>query len=334
VTPSYQHDDQPINRSSLAAEAGWFPLASTSISIHAQGLRFQLGDTATRTAEMGEIALSHYAAAAHMELALSAGVVARSFGSSSDVTGSAGVAWRLPSHVKFGVRAQRAPYFETEASLSQSVMTNTGVAYAQLDHPRGWLGEAAYQYQRYPDANSLTGGYAWLLAPLVHSPDLSLRAGYAGSIQTSSSNRFSLANPNQPFLPGDSRFDLTGSYQPYYTPIDLQSHSAIAAIEAHLSPVVTFNANGSYAFRATESHPVLLVVTTVSPTTSTVQRLSYTRTFNPWTAHTSLQLRPGNDVRLVASGYLFRTGFYSASDASVSLVYSFAERAIRQAGGY
>jgi hypothetical protein len=39
-------------------------------------------------------------------------------------------------------------------------------------------------------------------------------------------------------------------------------------------------------------------------------------------------------VRLVASGYLFRTGFYSASAASVSLVYSFAERAIRQAGGY
>ena len=334
VTPSYQHDDQPINRGSVAGEAGWFPLASTSISIHAQGLRFQLGDTATRTAEMAEIALSDYVAAAHMELALSAGAVARSFGSSSDITGSAGVAWRLPIHVKFGLRAQRAPYFETEASLSQSVMTNTGVAYGQLDHPRGWLGEAAYQYQRYPDANSVTGGYAWLLAPLVHSSELSLRAGYAGSVQTSSSGRFSLTNPNQPFPPGDSRFDITGSYQPYYTPIDLQTHSAVAALEARLSPVVTFNANGSYAFHATESHPVLLVVTAVSPATSTVQRFSYTRTFNPWNARASLQLKPVNDVRLVASGYWFRTGFYSASAASVSLVYSFAERAIRQAGGY
>jgi tetratricopeptide (TPR) repeat protein len=334
VTPSFQHDDQPIDRTSVAAEVGWFPIASTSISIHARGLRFQLSDTAARTTEMAEIALSHYAAAARMELALSAGGVARSFASSSDVIGSAGVAWRLPIHVKFGVRAQRAPYFETEASLSQSVMTNTGVAYAQLDHPRGWLGEAAYQYQRYPDANSSTGGYLWLLAPLVNSSELRLRAGYAGSVQTSSSSRFSLVNPNQPFLPGDSRFDLTGSYQPYYTPIDLQSHSAVAAIEAHLSPVVTFYANGSYAFHATESHPVLVVVTTVSPATATVQRVSYTRTFNPWDAHASLQMKASNDVKIVASGYLFRTGFYSASAASISLVYSFAERAIRQAGGY
>jgi Putative Zn-dependent protease, contains TPR repeats len=334
VTPSYQHDDQPIDRESAAVEAGWFPLASTSIAIRAQGFRFQLGDTATRTAELAELALSHYVAAARMEMVLSAGAVARSFGSSSDVVGSAGVAWRLPIHVKVGVRGQRLPYFETESSLSQSVMTNTGIAYAHLDNPHGWLGEAAVQYEQFPDSNSSTDAYVWLLAPLVHSQDLSVRAGYAASVQTSASSRFSLANPNQPFLPGDSRFDLAGAYQPYYTPIDLQSHSAVAAIEAHPGPLVTFNANGSYAFHATESHPVLLVVTTGSPATSRVERLSYTRSFNPWDAHASLELKPGNDVRIVASGFLFRTGFYSATGASVGLVYSFAERAIRQAGGY
>jgi Flp pilus assembly protein TadD, contains TPR repeats len=334
MTPSYQHDDQPIDRESVAVEAGWFPIASTSVSIHARGLRFQLGDTATRTAETAEIVLNHYVAAARMELAISAGAVERSFGSSSDVIGSAGVAWRLPMHATFGARAQRAPYFETESSLSQSVVTNTVVAYAHLDHPSGWLGEAAYQYVRYPDANSSTGGYGWLLAPLIHSSTVSFRAGYAGSVQTSASSRFSLTNPNQPFRPGDSRFDLTGSYQPYYTPVDLQSHSGVAFLETHLNPVVTFDASGSYAFQATESHPMLLVVTTGSPSTPTVERLSYTRSFNPWDAHASLQLKTSNDLRLVASGYLFHTGFYSASGASLALVYSFAERAIRQAGGY
>jgi tetratricopeptide (TPR) repeat protein len=334
MTPSYQHDDQPIDRESVAMEAGWFPLASTSVSIHAQGLRFQLGDTATRTAEVAELAVSHYVAPARMELAASAGAVTRSFGSSSDVIGSAGIAWRLPIHVKFGVRAERAPYFETESSLSQAVMTNTGVAYAHLDNPRGWLGEAAYQYRRFPDANSSTGGYVWLLAPVVHSPELSVRAGYAGSVQTSASSRFSLTNSNQPFLPGNEQFDLTGSYQPYYTPIDLQSHSVLAAVELDPDPIVTFNANASYAVHATESHPVLVVVTTGTPATSAVERLFYTRNFNPWDAHASLQLKPGNDVRIVASGYVFRTGFYSATGASVALVYSFAERAIRLAGGY
>ena len=332
VSPAYQHDDQPINRTSLGAEAGWFPVPSTSFALHAQGLRFQLGDTATRNASEADLTLSHYAAAAHTEIEIAAGAVTRSFGASSDFTGSAALAIRLPTDIKLGIRAYRAPYFATEASLSQAVMTSTGIAYAHLDDPRGWLGEAAYQLQRYPDSNNLTGAYVWLLAPLVHSSDLTLRAGYSGSLQTSSESRFSLVRPRQAYLPGDPRFDLTGAYQPYYTPIDLQSHSAIGAITAHLSRVTTFNANGSYAFRATETAPTLLVLTTNAP--NMVQRFTYTRNFNPWKAHASLEIQPSTDLSFVASGDIFRTGFYTASSASVALVYRLAGRAIRMAGGY
>ncbi len=334
VTPAFQHDDQPLDRMSLAAEAGWFPLPSTSIAVHAQGLRFRLADTATRNASVADITLSHYAAAAHTELELAAGGVARSFGSSADVIGSALVAVRLPIHVKLQASFRRSPYFATEASLSQAVIANTAMVSAHLDHPRGWLGEAAYQFEGFGDSNTLTGGYVWIMAPLIHSPELTLRAGYSGALQTSSENRFDLTNPTQPFSLGDPRFDMTGSYQPYYTPTDLQSHSAIASIETHFGAVASFTANGSYAFRATENHPVLLALATVTPATVTLQKFFYMRTFNPWNAHASFQVKPSTDVSLVADGYVFRTGFYSAAGASLSLVYRFASRAIRQAGGY
>ncbi len=335
VTPGYQHDDQPVDRTSLAARAGWFPLASTSVTVHAEGLRFQLSDTASRTASVADITLSHYAAAARTDLTLSAGATARSFGSSSDAIGTASVAVRLPAHVKLGARVDRSPYFETEASLSEAVMTNTGIAYAHLDHPAGWIGEAAFQIRKYPDSNTLTNSYVWLLAPLLHSPMITLRGGYSGSLQNSSESRFTLANSSQAYLPGDARFDLTGRYRPYYTPIDLQTHSAIGSLEAHLNSTVSFSANGSYSFRATESHPALVAVTTLSsPAATTIQQISYARTFNPWTAHASLQMRPSADVSIIADGNLFRTGFYSASGASLSFVYRFASRAITKAGGY
>jgi len=308
--------------------------ASTSIALHAQGLRFELGDTATRTVSLADVTLSHYAASARTELEVAAGAFSRSFGSSSDFTGRVGIAFRLPAHVRLGARAYRSPYFATEASLSQAVMTNASIAYAHLDDPRGWLGETAYQLQHYQDSNTLTSAYVWLLAPLVHSPALSVRAGYSGSLQNSSESRFSLAHPRQPYLPGDSRFDLSGSYQPYYTPIDLQSHSVIGAINVHFSRAVTFNANGSYAFHATETAPALLVITTTSPALSAVQRLSYTRSFNPWHAHASLELESSDGLGLVANGEIFRTGFYSASAASLALVYRFAGRALKMAGGY
>jgi tetratricopeptide (TPR) repeat protein len=334
LTPAYQHDDQPIDRVEIAGEAGWFPAASTSFAVHAQGLRFQLADTASRSAALTDITLSHYAAAARTELELSAGAVQRSFGAASDVTGSAAIAFRLPVYVSIGARAYRAPYFATEASLSRSVMTNNAYLYSRLDSPAGWLGEIAYRYARYPDANALTSAYLWLLAPIVHSPALMMRAGYSGALQNSSVNHFSLTHPTQPFLPGNARFDLSGSYQPYYTPMNLQSHSVIASIGAQMSSVASFNANGSYAIRATEDHPVLLVTSTTSPVTSTVQQRSYVRTFNPWNAHASLQLNPSTDVSVVAAGEILKTGFYTASAASLSLVYRFASRAMTRAGGY
>lgn len=334
IEPVYQHDDQPINRKGASAEAGWFPLPSTSVSLSGHGMQIDLGDTATRTVSQAELEVSHYAASARAEITAGVGGVTRSFGSSSDVIGNAGIAFRLPNHLKIGGRASRSAYLATEASLSQSVMTNTAIGYLRLDHPTGWLGEMAYQLQRFPDSNNSTSAYLWIVAPVVHSAPLDLRVGYSGAMQNSSESRFSLAHPTQPYLPGDARFDLSGSYQPYYTPIDLQSHSVISAMTARLSPAATFNAGGSYAFRATESSPVLLAISTTAPVTTTVQRFSYTRHFNPWNAHASFAVNATNDVSLIANGEVFRTGFYAASSASVALVYRFANRAIQKAGGY
>ncbi len=334
MTPAYQHDDQPITRSEIGAEAGWFPSSSTSIKVTARGLRFALGDTANRNVSLADVALSHYAAAAHTELELGGGAVARSFGSSVGYTARAAVSFRLPAHFKLGARGERSPYFNTEASLSQNVVTNTVIGFLSLDDPRGWLGETAYQAQRYEDANTVMTGYAWLLAPLIHSSTLDIRAGYAASLQNSSESRFTLAHPSQPYLPSDPRFDMSGVYSPYYTPIDLQSHSAIAAMTARSSNSVIFNAGGSYAFYATETAPVFLAITTTTPPAITVQRRTYTRNFNPWNAHASLELNPSASFSLVASGETFRTGFYAATGASVGLIYHFADHAIKAAGGY
>ncbi len=333
VTPAYAHDDQPIDRATVSAEAGWFPSPSTSFAVRARGMHFQLGDTATRTASVADIAFHHYAASASVDLDLAGGLVTRSQTSSSDFVGSGSIGIRLPAHIEIFTTAGRAPYFATEASLSETVMTTTGKAALHLDNPRGWLGEAAVQAQRYPDSNTVSAGYAWLLAPLVHKPDMTLRAGYSGAMQTSAESRFALAHPQQPYVPTDLRFDLTGSYQPYYTPIDLRSHSVIAAITAGVTPAVTLNASGSYAIRATETAPTLFVKSALLAP-STIERGSYTRSFNPWNAHGSLDLAPSAALSIVVAGDVFRTGFYTSSSASVALVYRLAGRAMRMAGGY
>lgn len=334
IAPSYEHDDQPIDRKGAHAEIGWFPIPSTSLSLSGDGMQLDAADTVSRTVSQAELGMRHYAAAAHADIQLGIGGVKRSFGAGSDMIGDIGVAVHLPQHFVLGVNASRSAYLATEASLSQAVMTNKAMAYLRFQHPAGWLGETAYRLERFPDSNNLTSAYAWLLAPLVHSSQLNLGLGYAGSLQNSSESRFALAHPTQPFPPGDPRFDLEGRYQPYYTPIDIQSHSVIGAVSAHPSPATTFNAGGSYAFYATESAPVFMPVSTTAPAAVSVQRLSFTRHFNPWTAHASFTANATADVAFTANAEVFGTAFYMATSASVGLTYRLASRAIRRAGGY
>ena len=111
-------------------------------------------------------------------------------------------------------------------------MTQTATGMVQLNRAGVWLGEAAVQRQRFPDANVVRSAYAWLLAPLARGTNGQLQAGYSAAIADADEDRFVLARPQQPFPPTDPRFDFAGVYHPYYTPARIVAHSVIAAITA------------------------------------------------------------------------------------------------------
>src|SRR5437588_12767303 len=71
--------------------------------------------------------------------------------------------FRLPCSVTLRGRIDRTPYLYTKSSLDTPVMVQTAAGLVHWDDQRGWLGEAAYQQEHYPDDNTIRTEYGWLL---------------------------------------------------------------------------------------------------------------------------------------------------------------------------
>ena len=317
ISSSGWHDDQPLNRLALGLEAGWFPTPLTKLSARVQPMQYWI-DGASRTVGVSEIAVAHYAPQARLETELAAGSVLRAQnGNTWDWTGRAVLGFRLPGSVTLRGRIERTPYLYTKSSLDTPVMVQTAAGLVHWDDQRGWLGEAAYQQEHYPDDNTIRTEYGWLLAPVVHHSVVKIQAGYALSASNANQSRFVLAQVNQPYPPGDPRFNTAGIYAPYYTPSHLVTHSAIAAFTLEPSRGVTLHLNGSYAVRATDDAPFL--------TASGGQAMlsTYARSFFPWNVRASLAIALGDGLTLEPTGEVGHTAFYSWATGGLQITYHF-----------
>jgi tetratricopeptide (TPR) repeat protein len=310
-------DNQPVDWVAGGIAAGWFATPLTQLTVRVEPTHYW-ADSLTQTVGLGEFGVTHYVPAARLETALAIGAVRRWKGADTwDWIGRAGLGFRLPRHLTLRTRFERTPYFHTTASLSTPVMVDTVAAVLHLGDVRGWLGEAAYEHQRYPDNNAIQTGYGWLLAPLVHRSAVVVQAGYAIADSNASSTRYVLAQPIQPFLPSDPRFNLAGVYSPYFTPNHQIIHSALAALELRPAPKATLRVDGSYGFHATDNAPFFSV--------SGGQAVlgAYVRSFTPWNVRASLNIPLHEGLTLEPTAEIGRTAYYSWVAAGLQLTYHF-----------
>lgn len=319
VSSGLRHDDQPLDRIGVGIEAGWFATPVLPVSVRVEPMEYRLPTGTTRRLWSAEVAIANFFPAARLETEVAGGVLQRSGGVDvSDWQGRAVVGVRLTPNLTLRGRVERAPYLYTLSSLDTPVMTQTAAALLHWSDGRGWLGEAAHEQQRFPDANVITTTYAWLLAPLVYRDrGAEIQTGYAFATGNADQSRFVLASAAQPYPPSDPRFDTAGQYVPYYTPAHLVTHSAIAAVALRPSSTITLRLSGAYPIRATDDAPRFVV------SGAQVQPTTYARTFSPWNARTSLEIALRDGLTITASGELGRTPFYSWATADVHMTYRF-----------
>lgn len=311
ASSSVWHDNQPLDRLALGLEAGWFATPLTEVTARVQPARYR-ADDATRSVEAAELAMTHVAAKARLEAAIAAGAIRRSYGDSSwDWTGRASLGLRFPHHLTVRAQIERTPYFSTTSSLQTPVMVRSASGTVRRGGDlRGWLGELAYERDRYPDGNIVQTTYGWLLAPLVRRDDIGVQTGYG----------FSTSNADA------IRFSPDGRYVPYYTPRNLERHSLLVGVTLGNGRPATVRVDASYGVRATDDAPAFVIVNGQSvPET-------YRRTSSPWNVRASISLKLREGLMLEPKAEAGRTVFYSWATASLQLTYRLRTSVARQAG--
>jgi tetratricopeptide (TPR) repeat protein len=311
-------DDQPLDRLAFGIEGGWFATPLLPFTLRVQPATYRVNDASTRRLMTAEVEMSHFAPASRLETQLAGGLVHRWNDSErAEWTARAAVGVRLPKHLTLRAKAERQPYFSTTSSLESRISVGSGTALLHWEDPQGWIGEVAYQHQRFPDDNSIRSAYAWQLAPLIHRPRAEFQGGYAFARENADDSRFVLAVPGQTVPVSDVRFNTTGRYSPYYTPSHLVSHSLIAATMLRPAPQVTLRVRGGRALHASEDAPGFLVSEGV------LQRVYTPRTFSPWNAHGSVEIGLNRRTTFSATGEYGRTAFYTWWTAGVGVTTRF-----------
>lgn len=322
-----RHDDQPLDRLSFDAAAGWFPTPLLAATARAGVTRLDADDDLARTGGsaptlwQGEAELSHYAPRLRLETAAAAGAVQRSAPGASDWTGRVKAGVRLPAGVVLRARAARAPYLHTVASLRTPVMTTTVGGELAWQGWRGWLGEAAVQRERYPDRNAVTTAYAWLLAPVVQAERAALQLGYGVSAQDARESRFVLADSAQPFPPGHPRFSVDGRYAPYWTPSELRAHALLASLTLRPRAALALHAGASVGVRAHELAPSFAVAASAPPGAPVAELHFARRDFRPRELRATVDAALTPAVRLALHGEHRRTAFYAATTVGMAFTW-------------
>ena len=316
LAPSVWHDDQPLDRRGIAFEAGWFPTPLLSLAFRSQPDRYVAAGS--RTFWSNEVELSHFSPPARLETRLAAGVFRRPAKTGSvEWIGRGELGVRAGSGVTLRARLERSPYLSTVASLDTPLTSDTFTGLVQWTQRPGWLGEAAFLRQRFPDANQTRSGYAWALAPIAGRGHTQVQAGYSLATADADHDRFVLTRPEQPLPPSDPGFDFSGIYRPYYTPARVVTHSVIGAISAGRAAGPTFRSGGSYGFRADEDATIFFS-SGDAVATSTARR-----SFRPWTARASFDVPAARGVTVSARAESGRTAFYRWTTVSVHVLVRF-----------
>jgi hypothetical protein len=261
------------------------------------------------------------------EVDLAGGMAARE--ASSEWTGRLGIGLRSKGGFILRARGERSQYLNTVASVSAPVMMETIGATLDWTNPRGWVAQAAASRDRFPDDNAILTGYVWMLAPIVRAAATEMHVGYAFTSQSADESRYAIVSAPGP-VPGPGFPSTTsGAYVPYYTPLDLRSHSALASVVLRPGSRITLKGGVGYGVaRETGESVQRRSAGPGQPATYVIVRAP--RTFSPWNARMSVDAALSELLTLTASGETMRTAFYQAATLRVGLTQAFTTPSLRR----
>lgn len=322
----YRDDSQPLQRRSLTLEAG-VPLSPrVELSARATPRQLAAGADRWRSVRAASAAVGvdwPGPLAARVE----AGRLRHAAAGRAGWTGEGELTARLAGGLSLAGTAERWSYRYTTAVLDTALFVESAAVRLRRERPTGWGGRLGGRVDRFPGGNRVRSAHLWLLAPVWSGGGDALRLGYAFRAADAERSTFRPTDPGSTSLSaapgppfggggptGGGSTAVDGVYRPYYTPEDVRSHSAVAALQVRAGPDVLLSADGAVGVHATEQ----------APRAATGGGVTYVqRDFRPWRLRGRIRVEPARGTELALGAEYHEDAFFRAFEASVRWTYRF-----------
>ena len=311
LTGAYNTDDQPLQNFTSSLEAGIFlhPLADLHVALTvpiflkdgntSNALTFEVGDKLSFNKE-------------GLMIAINAGLAQFPGNNTTAFTGSVDIAKSFAKYFILTAAAARKPYFYSRSSIDSALIESNFAATAGWNNKHTVNGVAGFSVSRFPDNNSVTTLYATIYAPELKARNFSFQFGYGYNNSNSKENRF---------VPQNSTLqNITGVYDPYFTPNDQQIHSLITSIAYQPVKRVIIGAAVNYGLYATTQNPYFFVK---QANPITIDKNYIEQKFSPVELGAYVLWQATKKINIKATYQYHQTFFYTNQYVGLSLKANF-----------
>lgn len=322
LTSAFVSDDQPLEIQHYALTAGKYFSGYFSPSVNLEYKNFTLPVVSVQSVQI-EVGNRMRFGLNGPEVNLSGGLIKPH--QEKDIvefTGRAAISQKLFRFLSAEVATARLPYQYTLTSIEKPLMHWQSSVALSLNNPASVVGKLAYERQEFPDENLIHTSYFYLLKSLFKSSSFRLDLGYSFNYAHSENNSFQPVE--EPiFRTGQSHFEnLSGVYDPYFSPRNQMVNSALASIHINPTDAVEIKLRTNYGFYAKAEQPFLF--TTQNPGNRLASEINfYKEQYIPMEFFAGMAVKISPQMQLRADYQFSKLLFYELHNLGLSVRYSF-----------
>ncbi len=314
---SYNKDSQPMSQWSPALSGGWYQSHNLNLSFDFYYQHFS-ADSIISPMSGFSVQNSFIVPKAGFKAIGGIGIFYTAINNTPKLTWHFQMDKTLTKNLHLKAGGEHLPYTYTIASVNKPFLRNRYNLSLSWETKNNLNANIGYIGEFFPDTNNVQTAYAWVLSPTLKFSIFRINIGYAFNYSNAKQSRFTSTQPLDDILTNyDSTKQITGIYDPYFTPDNQFSNSLLANVFLNFSKTTSLKFHASVGIFSRAMNPYLYLDKQNGKTI--INRGFYQEKFTPLDIGFDLNAEVTDNLTLNLSYQYLQTFYYNTNNFNIGL---------------